>query len=131
MIPCYNYGRLSPTSIAILSCLLISVAVIGGIEPHEVTSQTNLEAFSRMGTATQNQTGTQNQMDTQNHTQTQNQPQMALSNLTRADMGPVTSALNSAWDSLSGTRRSRTHTRLSMTLMTQCSESLKARVLQE
>ena len=90
MIPCYNYGRLNPTSIAILSSLLISVAVIGGIEPHEVTSQTNLEAFSRMGTATQNQTGTQNQT------------QMALANLTQADMEPVTSALNSARDSLLG-----------------------------
>jgi hypothetical protein len=96
LIPCYNYGRLSPTSIAILSSLLISIAVIGGIEPHEVTSQTNLEAFSRMGTATQNQTGTQNQMDTQNQTQ------MALANLTQADMEPVTSALNSARDSLLG-----------------------------
>ena len=85
MIPCYNYGRLSPTSIAILSSLLISVAVMGGIEPQEATSQNATDVFSLNG-----------------ETGSQNQTQMALSNLTRADMGPVTSALNSARDSLLG-----------------------------
>ena len=58
-------------SFAILSSLLVSVAVTGGIEPKEVTSQS--EDVFQIG-----QTGTQNQT------------QMALSNLTRADMGPVT-----------------------------------------
>jgi hypothetical protein len=70
-------------SFAILSSLLVSVAVTGGIEPQEVTSQS--EDVFQIG-----QTGTQNQT------------QMALSNLTRADMEPVTSALNSARDSLLG-----------------------------
>jgi hypothetical protein len=68
-------------SFAILSSLLVSVAVTGGIEPQEVTSQS--EDVFQIG-----QTGTQNQT------------QMALSNLTRADMGPVTSALNSVRDAI-------------------------------
>jgi hypothetical protein len=70
-------------SFAILSSMLVSVAVTGGIEPQEVTSQS--EDVFQIG-----QTGTQNQT------------QVALSNLTRADMEPVTSALNSARDSLLG-----------------------------
>ena len=57
---------------------LVSVAVTGGIEPQEVASQNATDVFQIGQTGTQNQT------------------QMALSNLTRADMGPVTSALNSA-----------------------------------
>ena len=85
MTPCYNYGRPNPTSIAILSSLLISVAVTGGIEPQEATSQNATDVFSLNG-----------------ETGSQNQTQMALANLTRADMGPVTSALNSARDSLLG-----------------------------
>ena len=40
---------------------------------------------------------------------TQNQTQMALANLTRADMEPVTSALNSARDSLLGKDSGRIH----------------------
>jgi hypothetical protein len=71
-------------SFAILSSLLVSVAVTGGIEPQEVASQSATDVFQIGQTGTQNQT------------------QMALSNLTRADMGPVTSALNSARDSLLG-----------------------------
>jgi hypothetical protein len=71
-------------SFAILSSLLVSVAVTGGIEPQEVASQNVTDVFQIGQTGTQNQT------------------QMALSNLTRADMGPVTSALNSARDSLLG-----------------------------
>jgi hypothetical protein len=69
-------------SIAILSSLLVSVAVTGGIEPQEVASQSATDVFQIGQTGTQNQT------------------QMALSNLTRADMGPVTSALNSARDAI-------------------------------
>ena len=65
-------------SFAILSSLLVSVAVTGGIEPQEVASQSATDVFQIGQTGTQNQT------------------QMALSNLTRADMGPVTSERNSA-----------------------------------
>jgi hypothetical protein len=68
-------------SFAILSSLLVSVAVTGGIEPQEVTSQS--EDVFQIG-----QTGTQNQT------------QVALSNLTRADMEPVTSALNLAREAI-------------------------------
>jgi hypothetical protein len=71
-------------SFAILSSLLVSVAVTGGIEPQEVASQNATDVFQIGQTGTQNQT------------------QMALSNLTRADMEPVTIALNSARDSLLG-----------------------------
>ena len=85
MTPCDNYCRLNPTSIAILSSLLISIAVTGGIEPQEATSQNVTDIFTLPS-----------------ETGTQNQTQMALENLTRADMGPVTSALNSARDSLLG-----------------------------
>ena len=92
MTPYYNYGRPNPTSIAILSGLLIVVVVTVGIEPQEVTSQNpTVNPFVPYG-----ETGAQNE------TQTQNQTQMALANLTRADMEPVTSALNSARDSLLG-----------------------------
>jgi hypothetical protein len=90
MIPCYNFGKQNSTSIAVLASLLISVVVVtGGIEPQEVTSQEftpqDLFQLSQIG-----------RMDTQNQTQT------APANLTRADMGPVTSALDSARDSLLG-----------------------------
>ena len=66
-------------SIALISGLLIVVAVTGGIKPQEVTSQN-----ATAGVA--NQTG---------GIGTQNQTQMALANLTRAELEPVTSALNS------------------------------------
>ena len=91
MTPCNNRGKPNPPSIAMLSILLTSVAVTGGIEPQEATSQSPLEAFSQMGG-----------INTQNQTGTQNQTQMLLANLTRADMEPVTSALNSVRDSLLG-----------------------------
>ena len=91
MTPCNNRVKLNPTSIAILSILLTSVAFTSGIEPQDAKSQSNLELFSRMGG-----------MNTQNQTGTQNQTQTLLANLTRADMEPVTSALNSARDSLLG-----------------------------
>jgi uncharacterized protein (UPF0333 family) len=78
-------------SIALISSLLIVVAVTVGIEPLEVTSQNaTIDVYS------QNESGSQNQ------TQTQNQAQMALANLTRADFENVTSALNSARDSILG-----------------------------
>jgi hypothetical protein len=71
-------------SIALISSLLIVVAVTVGIEPQEGTSQ-------NATTGVFNQTG---------ETGSQNQTQMALANLTRADLGPVTSALDSARDSI-------------------------------
>jgi hypothetical protein len=73
-------------SIALLSSLLVVVAT-GGTEPQEVTSQNTTTA----GTA--NQTG---------GATAQNQTGTALANLTRADFGPVTSALNSARQSIYG-----------------------------
>jgi hypothetical protein len=67
-------------SIALISGLLTVVAVTVGIEPQEVTSQNATDVFTRMDS--------------------QNQAQIALANLTRADLGPVTTALDSARDSL-------------------------------
>jgi hypothetical protein len=86
MTPCHNFGKQNPTSIAVLASLLISVvAITSGIDPQEVTSQsTSQDPFQIGGIGTQNQT------------------QTAPANLTREDMGPVTSALNSARDSLLG-----------------------------
>ena len=72
-------------SIAILSSLLVVVAVTGGIEPQEAKSQ------NATTTGTANQTG---------GATTQNQTCTALANLTRGDFEPVTSALNSARDSI-------------------------------
>jgi hypothetical protein len=100
MTPCYNFGKQNHTSIAVLAIMLISViAVTGGIDPQEVTSQEftpqDLLQLSQLGGM-----GTENQ--TQMAPATQNQTQMAPANLTRADMGPVASALNSARDSLLG-----------------------------
>jgi hypothetical protein len=82
-------------SFAILSSLLVSVAVTGGIEPQEVTSQSDIEDIFQIG-----------------GTGTQNQTQMAPANLTRADMEPVTSALNSARDSLLGNSSQDAYTSL-------------------
>jgi hypothetical protein len=73
-------------SIALLSGLLIIVAAIGIVEPQEVTSQNaTIDVYSQ-----------------NSETGSQNQTQMALINLTRADMGPVTSALDSVRDSILG-----------------------------
>lgn len=104
MTPCDNCGKQNPTSIAVLASLLISVlAVTGGIEPQEVTSQFASQDLSQIGgSGAQNQTQTAPAL---NQTQTglaQNQTQTAPSNLTRADMGPVASALNLARDALLG-----------------------------
>jgi hypothetical protein len=71
--------------IGVLLSLLVVVAATGGIGFQEVMSQNATTA------STGNQTG---------GTTAQNQTSMALANLTRADFGPVTSALNSARDSL-------------------------------
>jgi hypothetical protein len=72
-------------SIVLISGLLIVVAVTVGIEPPEVTSQNATDIFSLNG-----------------ETGSQNQTHMALANLTRADLGPVTTALDSARDSILG-----------------------------
>jgi hypothetical protein len=77
-------------SIALISSLFIVVAVTVGIDPQEVTSQNATDFLTGMG-----ETGSQNQTLT-----SQNATQMALANLTRADLGPVTSALDSARDSM-------------------------------
>jgi hypothetical protein len=78
-------------SVALISSLLIVVAVTEGIEPQEVTSQNATDVLTIMG-----ETGSQNQTQVTS----QNATQMALANLTRADLGPVTSALDSARDSM-------------------------------
>jgi hypothetical protein len=70
-------------SIVLISGLLIVVAVTVGIEPQEVTSQNATDIFSLNG-----------------ETGSQNQTQMAPANLTRADLGSVTTALDSARDSI-------------------------------
>jgi hypothetical protein len=100
MTPCYNFGKQNRTSIAVLASMLISlIAVTGGTEPQDVTSQEftpqdliQLSQLSGMGTENQTQTAPA----------TQNQTQTAPANLTRADMGPVASALNLARDALLG-----------------------------
>lgn len=68
-------------SLALISSLLVAVALAGGIEFQGVTSQ------NATTTGTANQTG---------GATAQNQTGTALENLTRADFGPITSALNSA-----------------------------------
>jgi hypothetical protein len=83
--------KIAAFSFAILSSLLASVAVTGGVEPQEVTSQSE-DVF---------QTGTQNQT------------QLAPSNLTRADMGPVTSALNLAREAILANSSQDAYTSLS------------------
>jgi hypothetical protein len=78
-------------SVALISSLLIVVAVTVGIEPQEVTSQNATDVLTIMG-----ETGSQNQTQVTS----QNATQMTIANLTRADLGPVTSALDSARDSM-------------------------------
>jgi len=80
-------------SIALLSGLLIIVAAMVVVGPQEVTSQNVTDIFTLPS-----------------ETGTQNQTQMALGNLTRADMQPVTSALNSARDSLLGNSSQEAYT---------------------
>jgi hypothetical protein len=74
-------------ALALISSLLVAVAATSGIEPQEATSQnatTTGTANQTTGATSQNQTGA------------------ALANLTRADFGPVISALNSARQSIHG-----------------------------
>jgi hypothetical protein len=85
-------------SIVLISGLLIVIAVTVGIEPQEVTSQnaTTGDTFSIIG-----------------ETGSQNQTQMAPANLTRADLGPVTTALDSARDSILNNSSQEAYTFLS------------------
>jgi hypothetical protein len=96
---------LGTVSIALLSGLLIVVAAIGIVGPQKAVGQAE-EVFSE-NTTFANQTAapippTANTFTLPGETGTQNQTQTAPVNLTRADMEPVTSALNSARDSLLG-----------------------------
>jgi hypothetical protein len=100
-------------SIALLSVLLIVVAAIGIGEPQKAVGQAE-EVFSENATFAQemeggspsaNQTAapippTFNPFPLPGETGAQNQTQMALGNLTRADFALVTSALDSARDSM-------------------------------
>jgi hypothetical protein len=106
-------------SIVLLSGLLIVVGAIGIVEPKKAVGQAE-EVFSENATFAQemeggspsaNQTAAPTpptfnpftlpgETGSQNQTGAQNQTQMALANLTRADFALVTSALDSARDSM-------------------------------
>jgi hypothetical protein len=96
-------------SIVLLSGLLIVVAAIGIVEPQNAVGQAE-EVFSGNTTFAQESTlANQTEAPTQptanpfplpSETGSQNQTQMAPANLTRADLGPVTTALDSARDSI-------------------------------
>jgi hypothetical protein len=100
-------------SIALFSGLLIVVAAIGIVEPQKAVGQAE-EVFSENATLAQemeggspsaNQTAaptppTASPFTLFGETGTQNQTQVALANLTRADFALVTSALDSARDSM-------------------------------
>jgi hypothetical protein len=100
-------------SIALLSGLLIVVAALGIEEPQKAVGQAE-EVFGENATFTQemeggspaaNQTAapspsTASPFPLAGETGIQNQTQMALANLTRADFAFVTSALDSARDSI-------------------------------
>jgi hypothetical protein len=96
-------------SVALLSGLLIVVAAIGIAKAQNAVGQAE-EVFSENTTFAQeipsaNQTvaptpPTSNPFTLPGETGTQNQTQMAPANLTRADLGPVTTALDSARDSI-------------------------------
>jgi hypothetical protein len=107
-------------SIALLLCLLIVVAAIGIVEPQKAVGQAE-EVFNENATIAQEMEGgspsanqtvaptppTANTFTLPGETGTQNQTQMALANLTgglvnltRADFALVTSALDSARDSI-------------------------------
>jgi hypothetical protein len=82
--------------------LLIVVAAMMIVEPQEVTSQNLTGIFtlpSENGTQIQNTT-TSGPFITTDQIDTQNQTQMVLENLTRADFSNVTSALDSARNSI-------------------------------
>jgi hypothetical protein len=84
-------GTIPVVLISSLLIVVIVVAVTVGIEPQEVTAQNATDFLTRMG-----ETGSQNQTQVTS----QNATQLAVANLTRADLGPVTSALDSARDSM-------------------------------
>jgi hypothetical protein len=89
-------------STALLSGLLIIVAAMVAVGPQEVASQNVTDIFtlpSERGTQNQNTTAGGSISPT-GQTGAQNQTQMALDNLTRADFSNVTSALDSARDSI-------------------------------
>jgi hypothetical protein len=89
-------------SIALLSGLLIIVVAMVAVEPQEVASQNVTDIFtlpSERGTQNQNAT-TGGSISPTGQTGAQNQTQMVLDNLTRADFSNVTSALDSARDSI-------------------------------
>jgi hypothetical protein len=102
MTPCYYCGKSNLISFAILSSLLTSVAVIGGIEPQEATSQFAPQDVPQIGGS-----GTQNQTQV-----APNQTQVALANLTRVDMEPVTGALNSTREAILGNSSQDAYTSL-------------------
>jgi hypothetical protein len=94
-----DVGTVSTT---LLSGLLIIVAAMEAVEPHEVASQNVTDIFtlpSERGTQSQN-TIIGGSISPTGQTDAQNQTQMALDNLTRADFSNVTSALDSARDSI-------------------------------
>jgi hypothetical protein len=107
MSPCYYCGKPYPISFAILSSSLVLVAITGGIEPQEVTSQ-----FTGQDVFQSNNTGTQTQMAPNQTQMAPNQTQMALANLTRADMEPVTGALNSTREAILGNSNQDAYTSL-------------------
>jgi hypothetical protein len=89
-------------STALLSGLLIIVAAMVAVGPQEVASQNVTDIFtlpSERGTQNQNTTAG-GSIGPTGQTGEQNQTQMALDNLTRADFSNVTSALDSARDSI-------------------------------
>jgi hypothetical protein len=100
-------------SIALFSGLLIVVAAIGIVEPQKAVGQAE-EVFSENATLAQEMEGgspsanqttaptppTDSPFTLFGETGTQNQTQVALANLTRADFALVTSALDSARDSI-------------------------------
>ena len=102
-------------STALLSGSLIIVAAMMALEPQEVASQNVTDIFtlpSERGTQNQNTTAGGSISPT-GQTGAQNQTQMALDNLTRADFSNVTSALDSARDSILANSSQDAYTSLS------------------
>jgi hypothetical protein len=102
-------------STALLSGLLIMVAAMVAVEPQEVASQNVTDIFtlpSERGTQNQNTTAG-GSISLTGQTGAQNQTQMTLDNLTRADFSNVTSALDSARNSILGNSSQDAYTSLS------------------
>jgi hypothetical protein len=103
-------NNVGTVSIALLPGLLIIVTTMA-VMPQEVTSQNVTDIFTLPSERdTQNQNTTSGPFSPTGQTGPQNQTQMVLENLTRADMEPVTSALNSARDSLLGNSSQEAYT---------------------